>query len=330
METPAAPEAAAPTPAPEAMPDGAAGARDLDAAAGAAGAGAARQAEAETVMTALKREVEKEASDARPRPSGRRRSRRRSRAPAAATAEPEEAPAAQPNRSTAAATSLPAGPPMTGAEKDGLKLAVQRCWNVPAGPARRAGAEGDAGGRAQRRRVGHQRLDPDDRAEPGAGRALQERLRAGAARADPLFALYGPAPRQVSRSGRTSKSSSTPKGWCHGRPFPAQPPDRRAGGSGAEALRRRGAGAAEDRDHRGRGRADALRGAGLRARRRRGGPARRADHPGGHRRPERHRPLPRGAGGGAYRDGRELRRAGRIRRLEGGERAGADHRRGRA
>ena len=33
----------------------------------------------------------------------------------------------------APATSLPVGPPMTGAEKDGLKLAVQRCWNVPAG-----------------------------------------------------------------------------------------------------------------------------------------------------------------------------------------------------
>ena len=33
----------------------------------------------------------------------------------------------------AAATSLPVGPPLTAGEKDGLKLAVQRCWNVPAG-----------------------------------------------------------------------------------------------------------------------------------------------------------------------------------------------------
>ena len=32
-----------------------------------------------------------------------------------------------------AATSLPVGPPLTGSEKDGLRLAVQRCWNVPAG-----------------------------------------------------------------------------------------------------------------------------------------------------------------------------------------------------
>lgn len=30
-------------------------------------------------------------------------------------------------------TSLPVGPPLSNSEKDGLKLAVQRCWNVPAG-----------------------------------------------------------------------------------------------------------------------------------------------------------------------------------------------------
>lgn len=40
----------------------------------------------------------------------------------------------QPARPSAEpATSLPVGPPMTGSEKEGLKLAVQRCWNVPAG-----------------------------------------------------------------------------------------------------------------------------------------------------------------------------------------------------
>ncbi len=32
-----------------------------------------------------------------------------------------------------AATSLPVGPPITSAERDGLRVAVQRCWNVPAG-----------------------------------------------------------------------------------------------------------------------------------------------------------------------------------------------------
>ena len=31
------------------------------------------------------------------------------------------------------ATSLPQGPPITLAERDGLKFAIQRCWNVPAG-----------------------------------------------------------------------------------------------------------------------------------------------------------------------------------------------------
>ncbi|WP_181164407.1 hypothetical protein [Amaricoccus solimangrovi] len=31
------------------------------------------------------------------------------------------------------ATSLPSGPPITGAERNGLVLAVQKCWNLPAG-----------------------------------------------------------------------------------------------------------------------------------------------------------------------------------------------------
>lgn len=47
---------------------------------------------------------------------------------AAAVAEREAAAEGQ-----AAATSLPEGPPITNAERDGLRLAVQRCWNVPAG-----------------------------------------------------------------------------------------------------------------------------------------------------------------------------------------------------
>ena len=41
--------------------------------------------------------------------------------------------AAAQGEGTVAATSLPEGPPITSAERDGLKLAVQRCWNVPAG-----------------------------------------------------------------------------------------------------------------------------------------------------------------------------------------------------
>ena len=49
----------------------------------------------------------------------RRPSRRRRRPPTPA--------------SQAEATSLPVGPPLSNSEKEGLKLAVQRCWNVPAG-----------------------------------------------------------------------------------------------------------------------------------------------------------------------------------------------------
>jgi hypothetical protein len=38
-----------------------------------------------------------------------------------------------PATETAASTSLPVGPPITSGERDGLRLAVQQCWNVPAG-----------------------------------------------------------------------------------------------------------------------------------------------------------------------------------------------------
>ena len=79
-----------------------------------------RDTEAESVMTALRREVEKQVS------------RRSSPAtPATPATEPTATPPTEPTAS--AATSLPVGPPLTGAEKDGLRLAVQRCWNVPAG-----------------------------------------------------------------------------------------------------------------------------------------------------------------------------------------------------
>lgn len=47
---------------------------------------------------------------------------------------PTEPTTTQPTGATApAASSLPSGPPITQAERDGLRLAVQRCWNVPAG-----------------------------------------------------------------------------------------------------------------------------------------------------------------------------------------------------
>jgi hypothetical protein len=43
------------------------------------------------------------------------------------------APAPEPAEEAEEATSLPEGPPMTSSEKNGLKLAVQKCWNMPAG-----------------------------------------------------------------------------------------------------------------------------------------------------------------------------------------------------
>jgi hypothetical protein len=42
-------------------------------------------------------------------------------------------PPAETRPTAPAVTSLPVGPPLTSGEKDGLRLAVQRCWNVPAG-----------------------------------------------------------------------------------------------------------------------------------------------------------------------------------------------------
>ena len=46
---------------------------------------------------------------------------------------PATAPSQTDPTAMASATSLPEGPPMSNSEKDGLKMAVQRCWNVPAG-----------------------------------------------------------------------------------------------------------------------------------------------------------------------------------------------------
>jgi hypothetical protein len=53
-------------------------------------------------------------------------------AAAAAGATPPTAPSVTPP-TPPSATSLPQGPPITLAERDGLKFAIQSCWNVPAG-----------------------------------------------------------------------------------------------------------------------------------------------------------------------------------------------------
>ncbi|WP_154444446.1 hypothetical protein [Halovulum marinum] len=68
--------------------------------------------------------------------------RRRAEAEAAAVAaavsaaaeQPQSAPSSAPaSAPPAAAAEVPQGPPLTAGEKDALRLAVQRCWNVPAG-----------------------------------------------------------------------------------------------------------------------------------------------------------------------------------------------------
>jgi hypothetical protein len=77
-----------------------------------------RQASAASdVMQRLKEEIVREAERQRADSAG-----------ATPPSEPTTTPATAP-----AETSLPVGPPLTHGEKDGLRLAVQRCWNVPAG-----------------------------------------------------------------------------------------------------------------------------------------------------------------------------------------------------
>jgi hypothetical protein len=79
---------------------------------------AARAAAESLMAAALRREVE----------------RARRAAPATPATPATEATVTPPSPPAAAeATSLPVGPPLTSGEREGLRLAVQRCWNVPAG-----------------------------------------------------------------------------------------------------------------------------------------------------------------------------------------------------
>ena len=107
-------------------------------------------------------------------------------------------------------TSLPVGPPLSNSEKDGLKLAVQRCWNVPAG-VRDAqelkvtlAAELAADGAVINASI--RMIEPRN----AAGRALPAGLRGRAAGADPLLALRSAA-RQV-RPVAQHRSRLQPRG----------------------------------------------------------------------------------------------------------------------
>jgi hypothetical protein len=55
------------------------------------------------------------------------------RASATPPTEPTTTAPTPPSEGRAEATSLPSGPPITNSERDGLRLAVQKCWNLPAG-----------------------------------------------------------------------------------------------------------------------------------------------------------------------------------------------------
>jgi hypothetical protein len=119
-ETPAAPPEAAPEPIAEPSPPATLALETSGRPMPRRGNVARRNEAAEAVMAALKREVEREAA-------------RRRAEPQATAATPATQPSITEPTAASPATSLPVGPPLTNSEKDGLRLAVQRCWNVPAG-----------------------------------------------------------------------------------------------------------------------------------------------------------------------------------------------------
>lgn len=102
-------------------------------------------AQAEAVLAAVRQEAQRQPKPEQPKPPAPKPDKPKVEQPkpvamktdkpksATAAAKPSvESPPAE-TASSADTTSLPVGPPMTGSEKNGLKLAVQKCWNVPAG-----------------------------------------------------------------------------------------------------------------------------------------------------------------------------------------------------
>jgi hypothetical protein len=121
-ETPAAPPEASPEPEAEAVPRAPLALRTASRPLPRSGRRPpeAEQGETESVTAAIQREVDSQIrrlTSPTTRPT-----------PATEPTAPTETPPTE-----AAATSLPVGPPLTSSEKDGLKFAVQQCWNMPAG-----------------------------------------------------------------------------------------------------------------------------------------------------------------------------------------------------
>lgn len=77
-------------------------------------------AQASTVVERLRQEVSRQQRETAPTP------------PTAPSTTQATAPT-PPGDTRVTETSLPSGPPITNAERDGLRLAVQKCWNLPAG-----------------------------------------------------------------------------------------------------------------------------------------------------------------------------------------------------
>jgi len=97
---------------------------------------AAEEAERVAEAEEARREAEAEAeAEARRREEDEERRRAEAEAIAAAVDQAANQPSSDPMTPPPAATAadVPQGPPLSAGEKDALRLAVQRCWNVPAG-----------------------------------------------------------------------------------------------------------------------------------------------------------------------------------------------------
>ena len=117
------------------------------------------------------------------------------------------------------------GPPLTNNEKDAFKLAAQRCWNVPAGLARRSRIKGNCRCRTGSGRHARQREHRTRRTEPRARRRYSAALRGNAPRTNPVLAVPSSCPAKSMRSGATSRSWRTRKESSLGRGPLAMPPD---------------------------------------------------------------------------------------------------------
>ena len=118
--------------------------------------------EAADVLKALRQEVAREQSR-RKQPEPETPAKKTAATPPTPPTEPTVTRPTPPSDGRSEATSLAEGPPITNAEKEGLRLAVQRCWVVPAGVR-------DAG---ELRVVLAARLEPDGKVISGSIKLIE-------------------------------------------------------------------------------------------------------------------------------------------------------------